>query len=155
MSLSQDDIKKANQWFAIECNNAAWDLTSQADLSAEQRQELLLTAYASVYHWSKVGEPVNVARGEMLLAHTHAIRGEGEAAMRYAKNVKAFYDANGGDTWEIAFGHLEIGFAYGVLGDKSGSASQLDKVRELIGQMDREDAAIVEDELKRVEAILS
>lgn len=155
MSLSQDDIQKANQWFAIECNNAAWDLASKPDLTPEQLTELLLTAYASVYHWSKVGEPVNLARGEMLLAHAHAIRGEGDTALNYAKSVKAFYDANGGDAWEIAFAHLELGFAFGVLDDRTGASGQFEKVRSLIEQMEQEDASIVEDELKHVESILS
>lgn len=155
MSLTQEDVQKANRWFAIECNNAAWDLSTKPDLTAEQKQELLLTAYASVYHWSKVGETVNVARGEMLLAHVHAIRDEGEMAMRYAKSIKAYYDKNQGDAWEWGFVHLELGFAFAVLGDKESASDEFEKVRELIATMDKEDAEIVADELKHVESLLA
>lgn len=155
MSLTQEDIQKANKWFAIECNNGAWELASKPDLTTEQKHELLLTAYASVYHWSKVGEPVNVARGEMLLAHVHAIRDEGDIAMRYANSIRSYYEANAGDPWEWGFVHLELGFAFAILGDKDSAADEFAKVRELIATMDKEDAEIVEDELKHVQTILA
>jgi oxalate decarboxylase/phosphoglucose isomerase-like protein (cupin superfamily) len=77
-----------NQWhrrFAVACNNHTWDLIEKPERTPAEDQEMLNNAYASIFHWSKVGTALHMARGEVNLAHVHALRGEGELALRYAQ----------------------------------------------------------------------
>lgn len=110
-------IEKWHRRFAVECNNHTWDLIDKAERTPDEDQEMLNTAYASIYHWSKVGTPLHIARGEVNLAHVHALRGEGEMARRYARSCLAFFESGAGEDWDVAFAHAELAFAAAVLGD--------------------------------------
>lgn len=69
MSKTPQDTDPAawHKYFAIECNNRAWDLASQARTAAED-QELRLTAHTAAHHWNAVGEELHRMRATMLLA---------------------------------------------------------------------------------------
>ncbi|PHS02886.1 MAG: hypothetical protein COA78_19925 [Blastopirellula sp.] len=36
---TDSNIQKMHRWFAIECNNRAWDLTSQPERTSEQLED--------------------------------------------------------------------------------------------------------------------
>jgi hypothetical protein len=79
------DLAKAHRWFAIECNNQAWDLVEKLNRTAEETQQMIHLAHASVLHWQSVGSALNRQRGENLLATVHAAAGDAAAAVRHAE----------------------------------------------------------------------
>ncbi len=110
-------IDQAHRWLAVECNNRAWDLTAKAKRAPEESREMLLSACASVYHWSKVGKAVHQARGDLLLAHVHALLGHGDTALDYAKRCLAFFKNHDCEDWDMAFAQAEMAHAAAALGD--------------------------------------
>jgi hypothetical protein len=106
-----------HRWFAVECNNRAWDLTAQPTRTPGEEREMLTSAYAAAYHWSQVGQPINDARADTLLAHVHALLGEGGKAMAYARRCLEFCEANECESWDLAFSHLEVALAAAGLGE--------------------------------------
>jgi len=79
------DLAKAHLWFAIECNNQAWDLVEKSNLTADETQQMIHLAHASVLHWQAVGTALNRQRGENLLATVYAAAGDAAAAVRHAE----------------------------------------------------------------------
>jgi tetratricopeptide (TPR) repeat protein len=116
--LAGKAIERAHRWFAVECNNRAWNLTAKSKRSARDNREMLLTAYAAAFHWSKIGKPINDARAELLLAHVHALLGQGDEALRHARRCLQFFRNNDGEDWDIAFAHAEMAHAAATLGDR-------------------------------------
>jgi hypothetical protein len=138
---SKETIDKFHQLFANGCNNKAWDLLEKDKRTPEEDQQMLYAAYASVYHWSKIGQPVNFARGYMLLAQVHAALGQGDLAMQNAKACFDYYEKNGGDKWELAFANAEMAYAAAVRGDKAMHAkyyAEAKKLSEALGPEDKQ-----------------
>ena len=140
---TQEMIDKWHRWFAVECNNRAWDLMSKSDRTPADDRDMLNMAYASAYHWSKVGTPVNGARADVTLAHAHALLGQGQFALQHARRCLAFFESNPGEDWDIAFAHAEVAHAAAVLGDAELHARHY-------AAASARGAAIAEDEERRV-----
>ena len=117
-------IQKMHHWFAVECNNHAWELAERTDRSAEEDRDLLLSASAASYHWARVGTPVNGARADLLLAEVYSQAGRGAEALALAESCCDYFENNNGATWDRAFARLELALAHGVSGN-ADEASQL------------------------------
>jgi hypothetical protein len=85
MSEPTFDLAKAHLWFAIECNNQAWDLVEKPNRTADETQQMIHLAHASMLHWQAVGTAVNRQRGENLLATVYVAAGDAAAAVRHAE----------------------------------------------------------------------
>ena len=79
------DVKQANQWFAIELNNLAWDLVEADHLAEGDEIKLVHTAHAACYHWAQIGKPINQLRALVLLTTTYLKLKQAENALRYAE----------------------------------------------------------------------
>jgi hypothetical protein len=113
-----DTIKRMHHWFAVECNNASWDLSEKDSWTEQDERSFLAAAYASAFHWEQLGEKINRARADMLLAHTHAQLGEGRRALNYARAAVSVLETAPATDWDHAFAHLVHAFAAGVSGDR-------------------------------------
>jgi len=116
---TQEQIDQWHRWFAIRCNNDSWDLASKPDRTPVEDRDMLYLAYASAFHWSKIGKPINDARAELALAHMHALLGHAELSLKYAQHCLDFFENNDCEDWDLAFAHAEIAQAAALLGDVS------------------------------------
>jgi hypothetical protein len=107
MSQSPDNlqIESWHRFFAMQANNAAWDL-SESSGEVLNHPELLDAAHASAWHWRVIGTELHQMRSVMLLALVHARMNMGPSAWAYAEKMKNFFEAKS-DTpdWEMAFVH--------------------------------------------------
>ena len=79
------DVAKAHRWFAVECNNAAWNLVEKPSRTVDEVQELIHVAHAAAWHWQAVGTSLNRQRAENLLATVYVLAGDAAAAVRHAE----------------------------------------------------------------------
>lgn len=140
---TQDMIDRWHRWFAVECNNQAWALSSKTHRTATEDTDLLRMAQASSFHWSKVGTALNEARAELLLAHVHAVLGSAEASLRHARGCLALVTSHPAEDWDLAFAHAELAHAAAVAGDAALHAEHYEEARRL-------GAAIGDDEDRQV-----
>ncbi len=128
------DLNKAHKWFAVETNNATWDLLEKTDRTAEDDRELLHVAHASALHWKKAGgNAANTARAACMVANAHAALGDGHAAIRHANHCVAVTEANPDllEDWDLAFAYDALARAHGAAGDSDKAADLKAKAREL------------------------
>lgn len=76
-----------HKFIAIELNQRTWALLDKESRSAEENDEILHVAHASLWHWLQVGKKVDHQRGLWLVGRVHVSLGNTEAAMRYARQT--------------------------------------------------------------------
>jgi tetratricopeptide (TPR) repeat protein len=77
-------ILQAHHFFAVDCNNETWKLMEKANFTADEKDALLQTAFASAYHWKQVGTGINFQRAEWLLARVYTVLGNKQEALAHA-----------------------------------------------------------------------
>jgi len=148
---SNTDTAAWQRYFAMQGNNAAWDLSTQP-MDAARAAELLDAAHASAWHWKAVGTELNRMRATMLLAQAHALAGHGATALAYAREMRDYFVGRP-DTpdWEIAFAHAVHAHAAHVAGQhdqhRSSYAMAASAVERIANPKDR---AIVEQTFRLV-----
>lgn len=148
---SQEMIDEWHRWFAVACNNRAWDLIDRSIRSEKENREMLLNAYAAAYHWSKVGTLVHMARADLLLARVFSMLKDPDQALKYARGCLAFFEQGHGEDWDLAFAHAEMAVAAAAAGDKAMQIRHYYAARELGAAIkDEEDRRIFQDEFRRI-----
>lgn len=132
------DVNKAHRWFAIECNNQAWDLVEVKERTAEQIEEMIHLAHAARFHWKEVGTALNLLRGETLLSTAYGVANRPENAMAYAELASSRVKKTEGVT---EFDRASISGAYAKACRVAGNAA---KAAELEVQFDHELAQVEE-----------
>jgi hypothetical protein len=132
-----------HRYFAIECNNRAWDL-SIATRGADADDEILNVAHAAAYHWRIAGNELNHMRATMLLAEVHALRGLGRTALAYATTMRDYFLGRTTPDWEVAFTHAIHAHAACAAGERELHRRSYDAaVRAVAAVADPKDREIV------------
>ena len=140
---TEEEVKRMHRYFAVECNNAAWDLAEAPERNDEQTQEMIRLAEVAAWHWSQVGMPINVARADMLLGWICNIVGQSTYAQSYTDAVAAQLQAKpeGMSEWDDAFFMLLEAYTRVNAGGLSGLdslAAQLDAARSKLDASEQE-----------------
>ena len=141
--LSAEEITRSHRWHAIECNNIAWRLSELPNRTPPQDAEMLNAAYASAFHWDKVGTEVNAARAKMLLGHVLAALGHGGLALTNAQQSYVYLVSHDPPDWELAFAHA-------VLAHAASSAGETTLHQEHYTKAEQQGQAIADPEDKEI-----
>jgi len=114
---SSDEIAKWQKWFAVACNNRAWELIELPSRTPAEGHELLHAAHAAAWHWARVGTDLHAARAQMLLGFAHAVAGDGPLALRYAMASFNYFNEHEAPDWEQAFAHATLAAAARAAGE--------------------------------------
>jgi hypothetical protein len=87
MASPNFDVSQAHRWFAIDCNNQAWDILDGTDRSQDAISRLLNLAHAACCHWFAIGMPINRQRALDLLSWSYVAAGQGDLALRFARQA--------------------------------------------------------------------
>lgn len=85
MSTPPFDLAQAHRWFAVECNNQAWELVERPHRTADETLRMLHLAHAAALHWDAIGTNLNRQRAENLLATAYVLAGDAPAAVRHGE----------------------------------------------------------------------
>ncbi len=146
-----EQIADWHRWFAVECNNAAWDLIGAERRTPDEDRRMLDLAHAAAHHWSQVGTPLNRARAEVALARAHAAAGSPALALAYGQRSLEFFEHNPCEPWDAVFAHGALAYAAAAAGDGERHAVHYARAGQLAEAVtEAEDRAIVEAELQRL-----
>jgi hypothetical protein len=135
-NFPQDNTSAAwHRYFAIECNNLAWDLTV-VTRTAEQDQQLLDLAHAAAFHWHAVGTESNHMRATMLLAEAHCLAGSPELALRFGNTMQPYFANHPTEPWELEFAHGILAHAVKLNGDTAQHATLYQLAQEALNQIE-------------------
>ena len=138
-----NDTNSWHRYFAMECNNRAWQLAVQSR-TGEEDLEMLNAAHAAALHWQVIGTEMNTMRATILLAEVQALLGFGVSAFRYAEDMRHYFLDGDTPDWEIAFTHAIHAHAAAVAGEVDHHRASYHAARQAIDAIvDDEDRAIV------------
>jgi tetratricopeptide (TPR) repeat protein len=114
-------LTEAHKEFAKKTNGRIWKLLDQENRSQVENDELLYAAYASCYHWLKVGTGVHQQRGEYLIAKVYVSLNVPEQALHHAKRCLALTEQHQDEMkdFDIAFAYECVARAYAMNGDEA------------------------------------
>ena len=130
--------------------NHTWTLLEKADRTPAETDEMIHSAHASRFHWSRAEgmEPVNLARGEWQCSRVYAVLGRAEPAVWHARRCLAINEANGQGDWDIASAYEAMARATGVAGDEAAAADWKAKATAALdGIADTDDRDVIENDL--------
>jgi len=138
--------------FHLECAkslfNRVWELMDKSRRTVEENDEMVHAAHASRYHWSQVGEPVNLARGEWQVSRVHAILGR-PAAVHHARRCLELCKKHGLSDFDHAAAYEAMARAAAVVGDSQESQRYLTLGFEAAEKItDVDDRKLVTDDLQ-------
>ena len=115
--------------------NDTWRLLELPDRTAEQTDEMIHCGHASRYHWGRIGERANLARGEWLCARVYSTLGRGEPALWHANRCLAILDGSrpgedGVEDWDLPAAYEALARASAVAGDGPAAARWIARGRE-------------------------
>jgi hypothetical protein len=114
----------------VDLFNHTWTLLEKVERTREEDDELLHATHASAYHWSRVGAPENLARGEWQVSRVNAVLGRGEAAVHHARRCLDHCLENGIGDWDLAYAYEALARAHKVAGDDAEYRRNLELARD-------------------------
>lgn len=103
---------------AVDLFNQTWDLMDKNNRTDEENFLMIHMAHASRYHWTLVGEPLNLARGEWQVSRVYATLGMGEPALLHGHySLDLCLENNIGD-FDLAFGYEAVARASKLIGEE-------------------------------------
>ncbi len=128
MAEERFTIQEAHQRFAKSFNGRVWELLDKLPRSLAEKDEMVLAAQASLYHWQRTGNPQNIQRGHWLLAHVYTALGEPVGAMKHATRCIELTKANLSEMkdFDIAYAFEGMARAYALLGDATHAKEYYD-----------------------------
>lgn len=121
----EDQTKKyteqeCQKLFAVKLNNLTWEMLGKQNRTNDENRTMVNTAHASLYHWSVIGGPLNLQRGEWLVSHVYAVLGRSEPALYHARQCLAL-------TEEHKFVDFDLGYAYEAMARAQAAAGNVEE----------------------------
>ena len=145
MQNDPDDLADQHRRFAVDANNAAWELLGADELDAEQGEDLVRRVYAAAYHWARATGrgPENEARAEYMIAKAQWKLGRAELARHHAERCLAATTAAGLTDFDLAYAYEINARALALAGHDVESAAAWATAK-AVSIADPEDRALVE-----------
>lgn len=115
---------------AVDNFNAVWELLEKESRTKEEDLLMIHTAHASRFHWGKIGNEVNLVRGEWQISRVYATLRMPSSALYHAKRSLEFCEKNGIGDFDLAFAYEAMARAYMTLKDIDNMNEYLDKAIE-------------------------
>jgi hypothetical protein len=111
-------MKEFHQQLAVQLFNQSWDILLKQERSRKDEDLLVNMVHASLYHWRQIGQPINILRGEWMIAHVYTILGHKEEALYHAENVMTLKDEIHPQDWDLAYCYEAMARVMALWGDK-------------------------------------
>jgi hypothetical protein len=149
-SPSPEEVARWQRRLAAQANNRAWRL-SESPRSAQEDEEMLQAAHASMYFWKLVGTASNRAHAAQLVAHAYALLKLPNPARHYLAQSEPFFLAQDCEPWERACAFAVKASVAAATGDQEAHASSYRDAERLIAALpDPEDREILNATLRVV-----
>jgi len=136
---------------AVTTYNRCWALLEQEVRTPDDDVELMTLAFASRYHWTFVGGPVQTICADWMISRVAAAQGAGSMALAYAQRAHSAAQATGIDDWLVASCAEGLARAFAALGDRQRRDEWYASAETLIQAIaDPEDRALIASQLGTV-----
>jgi len=93
---------------AVKCFNEAWNYIDKAELTMEEKAELLHLVHTSRYHWGEAGTIMHKVRGEWQISRAYVKTGFFEAALMHGELCLELSKTGELGSFDLAFAYEAI-----------------------------------------------
>jgi hypothetical protein len=136
---SNDDIAVWHRTLAPRAFNHTWELLDIDELTREQEEEMLTSAFAQRHHWYQVGTPRNCAIADWQVARVAAVLGYADLSRRFGERSLEIAEEHDLDAFVKGFAHEAIARAAASVDDVETFTEHLELARAAL-------AAVEDDE---------
>lgn len=130
---------EAHQFFAVDLNNRVWELLGNSERTEAEDNEMMWAAYASLYHWSVIGQPINIQRGEWMVSHVNSVLGYPESAVRHAERCWELTEEQHLTDFDRGYALEALARAYACAGDKEKARKYYSEAVKVGSEIEREE----------------
>ena len=112
-----DEKMTMDEWNAT--NNGIWPTLDKENPPKDELEEALHMAHTSMYHWAKVGQPINKARAHYMISRVYCKLGWFEPAIHHAEQCLKITEATGIGDFDLAFAYEVLARSYYIAGKTS------------------------------------
>lgn len=105
--------------FAVDCFNHVWSLLDKPKRTSDEDAEMIHAAHASRFHWSRIGQPINFARGDWQLSRVYSVLNLPAPARFYAQRCLDLCTEHNIGDFDLAYAYEALARASGVAGDRA------------------------------------
>jgi hypothetical protein len=113
-------MNQVHQELAVNLFNQSWDILLKEGRDRKDEDTLVNVVHASLYHWRQIGEPINILRGEWMIAHVYTLLGHKEEALYHAENVMTLKEELNPLDWDLAYCYEAMARVMALWGDQTG-----------------------------------
>jgi|SRR5690554_2036270 len=117
--------KEFHNRFAVGLNNLVWHLMSKSDRTVRENDLMIHAAHTSYYHWSRIGNELNLQRGEWLISRVYAVLNRPEGALYHAQKCLDLTEEHNFVDFDLAYAYEAMARAYAASGNKTESEKYL------------------------------
>jgi hypothetical protein len=145
------DPLPAHHHFAASCFNKTWALLGKPERSADDDEQMLLLALASLWHWTQRPDckPRNLAVSNYLVSRVHATLGNAGDASLYA--AKCLLLSEGDAPFYVGSAHEAVARAALAGDNNEAAATHIAEARRLAAMVtDAEERAQLEEDIDSI-----
>jgi hypothetical protein len=148
VKLTMEEFHKK---IAVETNNQIWPVLDTENPTEAELEKALHMAYASRYHWDKIGTAVNAVRAEYMITRVYSAMKRGEPALFHAKRCLEIAKESDIEDWDLAFVYEAMARAHSAAGNKIECKKYHELAQNAINKVkNSEDKKICQGELDKV-----
>lgn len=133
-SPSVEDITRWHRTFAPRFFNHTWELMDRGDLTEDEMDEMLSSAFAQRAHWYQVGDARNRAIADWQVSRAAVLAGFPHLARRFAeRSLRVSTDL---DPFVLGFAHEAIARAASLVDDVATFEQHVEAARDLVSEID-------------------
>lgn len=150
----QLDVIWAHRHFSAQCFNATWTLIEKQDRTTEDNEAMLLTALASLWHWTQRPDctPQNLSIGHWQVSRVYALLGQGANALHHGQRCLHF--SHDLPPFYLGYAHEALARAAAVMGDSTTLRAHLEQARACARAVEEnEDRQQLEQDLQTISSV--
>jgi len=139
----------AHRQLSAGCFNRCWEFIEKPDRTADDDEQMLLLAMASLWHWTQRADVTrrNLGIGYWQVSRVYSLLGEGENAARFAEKCLAAND--GEPPFCVGYAHEAVARAALTCGDRERMIAHREFARQFAAQVvEAEDRGMLEKDLE-------
>lgn len=117
--MTKEEALALHQQMGIEYFNQSWELLEKPDRTKADEDVLINLVHTSLYHWRQLDQPINILRGEWMIAHVYTLLKHKESALYHANNTLQWADTAKATDWDLAYAYEAMARAQALNGNKA------------------------------------
>lgn len=128
-------IHEAHKALSAGLFNLCWEIMDKKELTDKDKSTLINAAHGSYYHWSRVGEPINMQRAEWMCSRAYSFLNRPEPALYHAKKCLELTKEHDFKDFDLSYSYEAMARAYYLNGDDINFALYLNLAKESAEQI--------------------